>query len=130
MVALPTPALAATASMERLSTLMPSLSRAITACRMASSARALRGRPGALRSWSAPDLTLGVVMASIVTGPSRLYQLDALLFRQALGPGRRRCGRPLARQPDQRDQRAQHREHGRPDRGVVHRGHERVVRLL
>src|SRR3954471_1861298 len=124
MVALPTPALAATASIERLSTLMPSPSRAITAWRMASSARALRGRPGALRSWSASPLTLSVVMVSIVTGPSRLDQLYALLFDQTLGRGGRRGGGPLAGQPDQRDERAQDREGRGADGRVMHRAHE------
>src|ERR1041384_2997543 len=90
MVALPTPALAATASMEMAATLWPAPSSSSTASRMASSACALRGRPGALRSW--PVSVTAVVMAFIVTDCSRFDQLDALLLgqrRSRVGHGRR-----------------------------------------
>src|SRR3954464_6410796 len=108
MVALPTPALAAPASIEMAAKLWPAASIASTASRMASSACALRGRPGALRSWPAP-LT-AVVMAFIVTYASRLDQFHALLLGQALGRGRGgRGGRALAGQPEHRDDGAQQR---------------------
>src|SRR4051794_5925533 len=104
---------------------------------MSRSAWALRGRPGALRSWSAGSSTLTVVMRSIVTELSRLGhmplascldQLDALLLGQTLGTGRGRGGRrALAGQPDRRDQRAEQREDRAADRRVVHRRDEGVV---
>src|SRR4051794_16337548 len=101
---------------------------------MASSARALRGRPGPLRSWSAATSTLAVVMASIVTEfspgshtrqvrrPSHVYQLDALRLGEPLRDrGGGRGGRALAGQPDERDGRAEDREDRGADGRVVHR---------
>src|SRR5947209_19938009 len=71
MVALPTPARAAIASIEIASAGVPSASRSRTASMIASSARALRGRPGALRSWSAGN---DVVTSDIVAARSDFYQ--------------------------------------------------------
>src|SRR3954465_2324076 len=105
MVALPTPAFAATASMVIAATLWPSLSSSRTASRMASSACALRGRPGDLRAWAG---SVTAVMAFIFTYVSRLDQFHALLFGEALRGGRRRSGgRALAGHPEQRHDRAQ-----------------------
>src|SRR4051812_12581676 len=126
MVALPTPALAATASMEMAATLWPAPSSSSTASRIASSAYALRGRPGPLRSW--PVSLTAVVMAFIVTYESRLDQFHALFLGQTLGRGGDGSGgRALAGQPEQRDDRAQQGDDHAADRGVVHGGEERVV---
>src|SRR3954464_13283168 len=128
MVALPTPALAATASIEMAAALWPALSSIRTASRMASSAWALRGRPGALRSWAVSDSALAVVMVSIVTDALNLDQGHALPLRQPLGRGgRRRAGRTLAGQPEPGHQRAEQADDHGTDRRVVHRGDERVV---
>src|ERR1051325_9370073 len=126
MVALPTPAFAATASMDSASALMPPLSRASTASMIAVSAWALRGRPGALRSWSA------CVMWSIVTGISLGgHKAHALLLGQTLGHGGLGGGRrALAGQPDRGHQRTEEGEDGAADRGVVDRADEGVVRRL
>src|SRR5689334_1907017 len=80
MVALPTPARAATASIDSASAVVPSASRSMTAAMIASSARTLRGRPGPLRSGSAGAMSV-VLTRNIVTPTS--------------GPGQRRrwsCG--------------------------------------
>src|SRR6266542_4662339 len=122
MVALPTPAFAATASIEIASALCPDVSIAMTASMIASSARALRGRPGAFRSWSVTASTPKLVMGIIVTEPSRLDQLNAPLLGETLGRGgRRRAGRADAGQPCQGDQRADQGDDRGTDRGVVHR---------
>src|SRR5689334_7510561 len=110
-------------------TLCPPLSISSTASRIARSAWALRGRPGALRSW--PVSLTAVVMASIVPYGSRLDQFHALLLGQTLGRGRGgRGGQTLAGQPDQRDQGAQQGHDHTADRCVVHRREERVVRAV
>src|SRR3954469_18588597 len=99
MVALPTPAFDATASMEIAATLCPELSISSTASRMASSACALRGRPGALRSWAVSFTA--VCMVFIVTYALRLDQFHALLLGQTLGRGGDGSGRgALSGQPD------------------------------
>src|SRR5882724_3404868 len=130
MVALPTPAFAATASMEMAAALSPSASRPMTASRMASSAWTLRGRPGALRSWPVSTSVLTVVMAFIVTDVSCFDQFHALFLGEPLrGAGRGSAGRAQAGQPDRGDRGPEQGDHGGADRGVMHRGDEGVVRV-
>src|SRR5262249_38378139 len=69
MVALPTPALAATASIDSASAVVPPASSSITAAMIASSARTERGRPGPLRSGWAGGVA-GGPMGDIVS-PTR-----------------------------------------------------------
>src|SRR4051812_12746305 len=118
MVALPTPALAATASMEMAATLCPVLSISSTASRMASSACALRGRPGALRSWpvpmtapapaTAPVSLTAVFMVFIVTDALRLDQFHALLLGQTFGGRGSGSGRgALSGEPQHGDHRTE-----------------------
>src|SRR6185369_889778 len=122
MVALPTPARAAIASIDSASKVWPSAKRSSTASMIASSARALRGRPGPLRSWSATTALVTEVMTSIVYEVSHVDQLDGLLLGQALRRRRRRCvRRPLTGQPDEHGQRAEQGEDNRADGRVVHR---------
>src|SRR5690349_11299270 len=97
MVALPTPARAAIDSIDSDSTGVPSASRSSAASTIASSARALRGRPGLLRSWSAGAVPDIVVMFDIVTGNLRFgqFQLRECLARLRRRPvGGRAPGQP------------------------------------
>src|SRR5262245_27390080 len=148
MVALPTPARAATASIESASAAVPSASRSMTASMTASSTRELRGRPGALRSATnagaseaaeepgaavlrvpGAGLVL-VVMCDIVVQLPPFGQFQrvpvagpAVRGRRALGVdrgGRRRDrGRP-ARQPGEYHADADHGDDRRSGRGPVH----------
>src|SRR5262249_23498378 len=85
MVALPTPARAATASIESASAVVPSASRSMTAAMIASSARTLRGRPGPLRSGSAGAMSV-VLTVNIVTPTRQLGQRRRWSGRVGPGP--------------------------------------------
>src|SRR2546421_3976408 len=127
MVALPTPARAATASIEISSASVPSASRSSTASMIASSARALRGRPGDWRSWSAGTAS-GIVVVTPHIVPARSLLGQFQLLPECLDRLRvRRKYHRTAGQPDQYDRQADQRHDHGTEGGGVHRVDERGV---
>src|SRR5690242_12332220 len=117
MVVLPTPARAATASIDRPEMVMPSASRSSAASMIAWSTLALRGRPGGRVAVAVVDIT-----SNIVTDTSRFDEYlfgDALADRGVPGLARALGGLGPAGQVDRHQHRADQADHQRAGGGPV-----------